>query len=98
MFSMSSAFTSCAALPKSMVEDPLRPSSKLYRSLVIGIPFTTNNGWLLPIKEVAPLIVMFAEAAGPAEEPVILTPEILPARALITFGVFTLATSEPLIP
>ncbi|CAI8186433.1 MAG: Uncharacterised protein [Flavobacteriaceae bacterium] len=41
---------------------------------------------------------MFAEAAGPAEDPVILTPEILPASALITFGVFTLATSEPLIP
>src|SRR5712691_1933489 len=41
---------------------PSGPPFVLSTSLLMGTPSTTNNGWLLPWKEVMPLMLILTEA------------------------------------
>ena len=52
--------------------------------LSIGIPLMTYKGWLLPLSEPLPRIIMRLEPPGPVAMPVAFTPAILPVRALAT--------------
>src|SRR5258706_7264447 len=60
---------------------PLGPPLVRSTSLLIGIPSTTNQGWLLLVKEVMPRILMLTEAPALPLAPVIFTPETFPSRA-----------------
>ena len=64
--------------------------------LPIGIPSTTYKGWLLPLKELAPLITTLELPAAPVAFVVIFTPAILPCKLFIALVVFTLDISSPL--
>ena len=74
-----------------MVVEPFSPSSKLYKSLVIGIPLTTKSGWLFPEREETPRMLILAEAEGPDEELRIFTPDTFPESELRIFEDLILA-------
>ena len=54
--------------------------------LSIGKPSTTNKGWLLPLMELTPLMVIAEDAPGTPDVLVTSTPATLPCKALIKFS------------
>ena len=63
--------------------------------LETGIPYTTNKGWLLPVKELTPLIKKFADPPKLLFV-LICTPLTFPVNELTTLFNLTVETSLPL--
>ncbi|MNY19825.1 hypothetical protein D3C86_1532780 [compost metagenome] len=64
--------------------------------LSIGNPSTIISGWLLPLIELTPRMVIDDEAPGTPEELVTSTPATLPCKALIKFSRCVSAMAAPL--
>src|SRR5688572_12522134 len=73
---------------------PPDPSVEL-KSLLYGIPSTTNNGWLFPNNDEFPLMVMRVELPGAPLEPTMFTPGTFPDMALNGSGSETCTSLLP---
>jgi hypothetical protein len=82
--SISSGFKSIERLEVVTPPTPPDPPPE-----IIGIPLTTNKGWLLPVIEALPRIVIKVEAPASPAELIIETPEVRPAK-LFTISAFGL--------
>src|SRR5690606_35005612 len=64
--------------------------------LLIGNPSTTYSGWLLPLSELTPRIMIEDEEPGKPEVVVTSTPATRPARPFTKFSRCVWATVDPL--
>ena len=92
---MSSGLISLTVLPKSYPVPPPSCALELLVELLTGTPSITNKAWLLPVRDVAPLIITFVDP------PKLLltfneTPAALPCKLLIKLSVLTWLIASPL--
>ncbi len=97
--SMSSGFRSaarfCMAVPSTtFCASPANTPSTALLAFEIGVPSTTNRGWLLPVSVLEPRIRMYAPAAGSPDWLVTSTFGALPASAATTFVSWLPTTSS----
>ena len=83
MVAMSAGLMSLIALPRSYPEFESPPRS----AFEIGTPSTMNTGWLLPVIEFAPRMMMFDDPPCVLGA-VIVTPETLPSSCSTTLSAF----------